>query len=252
MSFSIYSQNLVDQATLTASTVNAQFPVNNIKDYRRSKVYRSTTNADSVVFDFGETSEVNTVFLISDKRNGFGFSTVTLQFNGTDAWGAPAATESVTFSTEHGVGFKEFTATHSYRFCRMVMTSTLGYCEVSNIFLGKKQNIVRSINFGWTYQDEQIVNKVSNRYGQLFTDIVSRQKKIDLSMNYLDKDNLDEFLVAYDYCGESKPCFIKLGCDEMINDYRRFSGMVFFETVPAITNDYFNKYSLSLTLREAT
>lgn len=251
MSFNIYSNNLVDQSTLTASTENANFPVENIQDYRRSKVFRSTTNSDNIVFDFGETSEVNTVFLISDKRNGFGFSTVTLEFNGTNSWGAPAATESVTFSTEFGVGFKEFTTTHSYRFCRMVITSTLGYCEVANIFLGKKNDITRSIDFGWSYRDSELVNQKTNRYGQIFSDIISRQKIINCSMKYLSKDYLDELFLAYDFCGESRPLFIKLGCDEMINDYRRFSGMVFFQDVPAITNQYFNKYNLSMVFREA-
>jgi hypothetical protein len=251
MSFALYSKNLVNQSTITASSVNANFPVNNIKDDRRSKVFRSTTNSDSVVFDFGETSEVNTVFLISDKRNGFGFSTVTLEFNATNTWGSPAATESVTFSTEHGVGFKEFLTTHNYRFCRMVMTSTLGYCEISNIFLGKKQNIVRGINFGWSYKDEELVSKKFNRYGQQFSDVISRQKTINCQVQYLNKDNLDELFHTYDFCGESRPFFIQLGCDEMVNDYRRFSGMVYFTDVPSITNTSFNKYSISMTLREA-
>jgi hypothetical protein len=145
MSFELYSENLVDQSVLTVSSVNANFPAINIKDERRSKVYRSTTNDDTVVFDFGETSEVNTIFLISDKRNGFGFTSITAEFNATNTWGAPAASEVLTFSTEFGVGFNQFTTTHAYRFCRLVITSTLGYCELSNIFMGKKQEIGRSI-----------------------------------------------------------------------------------------------------------
>jgi hypothetical protein len=251
MSFSIYSQNLVDQSTLTASTQNSLFPVSNVKDYRRSKVFRSTSNSDNIVFDFGETSDVNTVFLVSDKRSGFGFSTVTLEFNATNVWTSPAATESVAFSVEHGVGFAEFTNTHSYRFCRMVITSTLGYCEVSNLFLGVKNNIVKSINFNWNYKDVEIMTQKSNRYGQLFTDVIARQKTINCSLSNMNKDNLDEFFKAYDYCGESKPLFIRLGCAEMSNDFRRYSGMVFFQDVPAISNPYFNKYSASLVFKEA-
>lgn len=251
MGFNIYSDNLVNQSTITASSVNLLYPVSNIKDSRRSKVFRSTSNSDSIVFDFNETSEVDTVFLISDKRNGFGFSTVTLEFNATNSWGSPAATETVTFSTEFGVGFKEFTAVHSYRFCRMVLTSTLGYCEVSNIFLGKKDNIERSINFGWTYKDEELSTKKNNRYGQIFTDIISRQKTIGCAINYLNKDQLDQFFKVYDSCGETKPFFVKIGCEEMTNDFRRFSGMVFFTDIPTVSNGSFNKYNLSMTLREA-
>lgn len=250
MSFEIYSENLVDQSTLSSSSENLLFPLSNVKDYRRSKVFRSATSSDSIVFDFNETSEVEAVFLISDKRNGFGFSTVTLEFNATDSWGSPAATEVVTFSTEHGVGFKEFN-THSYRFCRMVLTSTLGYCEVSNIFLGKKNDIVRSINFNWNYRDLELVNQKTNRYGQIFSDIISRQKTINASLSNLDKDMLDEFFKAYDSKGESRPLFIKLGCAEMSNDFRRYSGMVFFQDIPTISNPRFNKYNLSMIFKEA-
>lgn len=251
MSFAIYSQNLVDQSVLTPSTENALFPVENIQDYRRSKVFRSTTNSDNIVFDFGETSDVNTVFLISDKRNGFGFSTITLQFNATNTWGSPAASEVVTFSTEHGIGFTEFTTTHSYRFCRAVITSTLGYCEVANLFLGKKDDLIRSINFGWSYRDLELVNQKTNRYGQIFSDIISRQKVITCSIQHMTKDNLDEFFKVYDSKGESRPFFIRLGCAEMSNDYRRFSGMVFFQDVPTVVNPNFNKYNVTMTLREA-
>lgn len=251
MSFSIYGVNLVDQSVLTASTVNANFPVNNIKDERRSKVFRSTSNSDEVVFDFGETSDVNTIFIVPDKRYGFGVTAVTIEFNGANSWGAPAATETMTLSEEFGLGFKEFTTTHSYRFCRLVLTSTLGYCEIANVFLGKKLNISKSINFGWTYKDAELVNQKANRYGQVFSDIISRQKVINCTLKYLSKDDLDQFFLAYDSKGESKPLFIKIGCDEMINDYRRFSGMVYFQDVPSITNTHFNKYSVSMTFKEA-
>jgi len=253
MSFSIYSENLVDQSTLSASTTNLLFPVNNIKDSRRSKVFRSNGNSDSVVFDFNETSEVNSFFIVGDKRSGFGVSTITLQFNGTDSWGAPAASESITFSTEHGVGFKEFLTTHSYRFCRMVLTSTLGYCEISNVFLGKKLTMSRSINFGWSYKDNELSREATNRYGQKFFDIISRQTQITCGFSNLDKNDLDEFFKLYDDKGDTKPFFIVLGCDgQNTNDHRRYSKMYFLESVPAVSNPLFNKYNVSMSLIEAT
>lgn len=250
MSFSIYSQNLLDQSILSSSSENLNFPLSNIKDPRRSKVFRSNTSSDSVVIDFQETSLVDSFFVVGDKRRGFGFSTILLQFNATNEWSSPAATEVINFSDIHNLGFKEFTE-KEYRFCRIVMTSTLGYCELANIFLGKKDNIVRSIRFGWSFRDLELSNQKTNRYGQIFTDIISRQKQINCSIALLDKDMLEEFFKCYDLCGESKPFFIRLGCDEMIEDYRRFSGMVFFKDIPSVTNGNFNKYNLSMNLIEA-
>jgi hypothetical protein len=252
MSFNIYSENLVDQSTITGTNENLLFPLSNIKDPRRSKVFRSTTNSDSIVFDFNETSPVDTLFVMADKRAGFGFSTIELQFNGTDNWTSPAHTESITFSTEFGVAFKEFTE-QSYRFCRIVLTSTLGYCELSKVFLGKKQNITKSINYNWAVKDNELSTKQTNRYGQIFTDIISRRKELNASMTHLDKDDLDSLNQWLDRCGESKPFFIKIGCDGLnTNDHRRLSGMYYLTDAPQISNSHFNKYRLSISLIEAT
>jgi hypothetical protein len=202
--------------------------------------------------DFGETSDVDSVVIVPDKRSGFGITSISLEFNATNEWSSPAATESVTFSDVHGVGISEFTQTRSYRFCRLVLTSTLGYCELANIFIGKKQALNRGISFGWSYKDEDRSIKRFNRYGQQFTDVINRAKIINAQLSLLDKEQIDEFFDVYDRCGESKPFFIKIGCDTMINDYRRFSGMVYFQDVPTITNGSFGRYSLSMSLREAT
>lgn len=250
-SFELYRTNLVEQSTITASSTNALYTVSNIKDYRRSKVWRSTSSTASIVFDFNETSIVDSFFIVPDKRSGFGVSTVTLEFNGTNEWSSPAATEVITLSDIHGLGFKTFTA-KEYRFCRMVLTSSLPYCEIANVYLGQKMDLGRGVSFGWTYKDDELSQSKLNRYGQKFTDIILRQKTISGALRLMDKDKLTKFFEIYDYCGESKPFFMYLGCNETIDSPLRFSGMFFFNDIPTITNTNFNKYNLSFTAKEAT
>jgi len=247
--FKLMGENLVDNSTLTASSENLLFPVSNIQDSRRSKVFRSTTNSDSIVFDMQETSTIDTIFIVADKRAGFGVSTVTVEFNATNTWGAPAYSTAVTFSTIHGIGFVELATPIAYRFARVVMASTLGYCELSKIFIGSSLALTRSINFGWTIKDEELSQKSRNRYNQLFVDVISRQKIINFSMSYLDKNDLDLINSVLDDRGETKPFYIILGCDTMVNDNRRFSGPVFLDDIPTITNPFFNKYSLTTSVR---
>jgi len=251
MSFKICSDNLVEQAVITASTENALFPKENIQDYRRSKVFRSTSNSDNLIFDLQETSEINTVFIVADKRAGFGVSTVTIEFNATSNFTSPAYSIAVPFSTTFGIGFVEF-ATINYRFARIVMTSTLGYCEMGKVFIGKSIPLTRSINFGWSIKDEELSTKSFNRYGQIFADVLFRQKVINVSMNLLDKLDLDLMNQMLDDRGETKPLYIILGCSEMVVDNRRFSGPVYLTDVPTITNTFFNKYAMSLSMRELT
>ena len=252
-SLRFYVNNLVDQATITASNENALFPASNLQDQRRTKVFRSTTNSDSIVFDFQETSEINSVMVVDEPFNGFGFTTITLELNGTNTWGSPAFTQSITVSTEHGVGYAEFN-TQSYRFARIVLNSTLGYCELSKIYIGKNTQIGtdRSVQYGWSYQDRDISRVTENRYGQKFSDIILRQRLINFSMNLLSKDEMDNIFEIYDYCGITKPLFIRIGCDEISNEKRRYAGMFYMNNVPTITNTSFNRYSLSFQLEEAT
>lgn len=249
MSFKLMDVNLVDQATITSSTENALFPLNNIKDTRRSKVFRSTTNSDSIVFDLQETSEIDTVFVVADKRAGFGVSTITIEFNGTDSWGSPAFSVSVPLSVSFGIGYTEFTKIN-YRFARIVMTSTLGYCELSKVYIGKKLELVRSINFGWSQKDEELSQKQFNRYGQMFTDVIARQRAITFTMQNMDKNDLALVNSCIDRVGETKPLWFIIGCSEMIDDNRRISGPYILNDIPTIVNAYFNKYSLTMNTRE--
>lgn len=251
MSFEIYSDNLVRQSIITASSENAQFPVSNILDPRRSKVYRSTSSSASIVFDFGETSEVDSFFLVADKRNGLGVSTITLEFSHTNVWSSPAATEVITLNAEYNAGYKEF-AVKEYRFCRMVMTSTLSFCEIANVFIGKKLDLNRSINFNWSIKDNELSRKQTNRYGQIFSDIINKQRVINASLSLLDKDQLDKINSVIDLYGETKPFFVRIGCDNMVKNPLRFSGMFYFNDIPQISNSNFNKYNLSFSLIEAT
>lgn len=252
MTIKFYSENLVERATITASTENALFPKSNLLDPRRTKVFRSTSASDEVVFDFQETSAIDSIFIVDNPFDGFGISSLTLNLNATNTWGAPAYTDTVSFSDIFGLGYKEFT-TQNYRFAQVALTSSLAYCELSNLFIGKKIDMLndRSISYGWTYTSKDNSRVQENRYGQKFADVINRQKQLSISFSNLNKDQLDQIFELYDDKGITKPFYVRIGCDGMTNDLRRYSGMVYMASVPQITNRFFNNYGLSMTLEEA-
>lgn len=247
-----YSDNLVDQAVITSSTENLNFPLDNLKDHRRSKVFRSTTNSDEVVFDFQETSEIDSVFFVDSKRYGFGFSTATIEGNAINDWTSPIFSESLSIDIKHGVGKNEFDI-QSARFARLSLTSTLGYCELSKLFIGKKLKLLnnRGINFGWTFKDEDMSTSKENSYGQRFSDKKTRRRHFNFSFNLLTKDQLDQIFSILDSKGTTAPFYISIGCPDMTNSIERYSAMVFLKDDPPITNNYFNRYSLSFDVVEA-
>lgn len=250
MSLRIYATNLVDQATITASSENANFPLTNLQDPRRTKVFRSTGDVVDIVMDLQETSEIDSVFIVDEPRNGFGISSFAIDFAPTSDFSTPAHTETITFSVKHGAGFKNFTQ-QDYRFIRIRLDSSLAYCELSKIFIGKAINLNRSQSFGWTYRSEDLSTFKTNRYGQRFVDQITRTRDFNLSFKLLDKDHLDQIFELYDLCGKGKPFFISTGCVNMINEVERFAGMVYFDNIPQITNTTFGRYSLSMALSEA-
>lgn len=247
--FELYGINLAKQATLTASSTNELFPVDNIKDDRRTKVYRSTSNSSSVIFDLNETSDIDTIMLLADKRNGFGFNSATVEFNATSNFTSPAFSVVMDLSEVHSIALAEFTKI-SYRFCRVVMSSTLGYCELAKVYIGSKTVLSKGIKFGWTLKEENLSNKTTNRYGQLFIDLISTQKKINFSFSYLNKDDLAIINAILDESSEVSPLWIKIGETTMSDDFRRTSGAYTLTDIPTITNTHFNKYALSMSLSE--
>ena len=246
-----YVGNLIDQSSFTLSNENSQFPATNILDTRRTKVIRSTTNSDNIVFDFQETSLVDSIVIVDNPKSGFGISTLSLQLNGSDSWGSPSFTQAVTFSTDHGVGYAEFTE-QSYRYARLVMTSTLAYSELSKVFIGKAVDLGRCQNTGWSYSQKSISKATENRYAQRFIDSIGVQKEINMSLSLLDKTQLDQIFQVYDECNTTKPFFMRCANNTMVNENRRFAGMFYLKSAPTITNQVFGRYNLSLSFEEAT
>jgi len=246
-----FSGNLIDQATLYPSSENANFPASNLLDPRRSKVYRSTDSASSIILDFQETSEIDSIFLVDEPRNGFGISTLDFELNATANFTSPAYSNSVTFSPVYGAGYKIFTQ-QDYRFCKLNLTSSLGYCELSKLFIGKHIDLGRGPNFNWTYQDKDLSIIKENRYGQRFVDVIQRQKALSIQLNLLDKNQLDLIFDLYDSKSTIKPFFVVIGDDNMVSDHRRFAGMVYLNAMPTIINTSFGRYSISMQMEEAT
>ena len=254
MCIQFLSANLVEGSLLTPSTVDAQYPVSNITDVRRTKCYRSTTNSDTIVIDLGANEQVDTFAIVDNWQNGFGVSTITLEGNGTDVWTAPAFSTTVTLDATFGVGVKAFTE-QTLRFWRVVMTSTLGYCEIANIFLGKASKITTNgVGYNWQYRNRDLSKKSTNRYGQLFVDDIGTQKELNnLQFQIMDKDEMDVILNVFDANRVVKPFFVyfPLETDSLSNNDDRYNGMYYFSSEPVFTNVNSGYYNTALNLREA-
>lgn len=247
-----YSDNLVNRSSLTASSENLLFPVSNLSHPFRSKVFRSQNSSCNIVLDFYETSVIDSILIVDDPRQGLGVTTVTLELNGTNEWTAPAYTIAVPLNVVHGLGMASF-SDQSYRFARIVMTSTDTFCELANIFIGKSIKFQNGmgIELGWTYRDNDLSIIKENKNGQKFVDLVGRQREFAFSLSVMNADEIDQVLEIYDSKGIGAPFFVRIGDDTIINDADRFTSMVYFKSMPSIKNISFGLYDMDMNLEEA-
>lgn len=248
-----YVKNLIPTSNLTASSVNSQYPLSNINDQRRTRVYRSTSNSDNIVIDLGDRSDVDSFGIVDNWADGYGITDLALEGNNVNDWVSPPFSQSITLNEKFGVSFSEFTSVE-YRFFRLVMTSTLGYCEISNIFLGQKTsftNIGPSVN--WSYKQVDLVDKSRNRYNQEFFDDRGTQKQMNgLSFEIMDKDDVDNIYEVYDIARTVKPIFLRFenGSPTVVNDEQRYSGFFRMRNEPDVTATGAGFYSVTMNFTE--
>ena len=254
MSVKFYAYNLIDQdiTKLVASENIATHPIDNLKDPRRTKKYRSETNNISIVIDLINPQPVDSILLADDPIQGFNFDTpILIEANATDTWGAPAfSTSLVTKNDSFGIAYKELATPENYRFWKLTFTSSQ-FVEISTLFLGKRIEFTSTgIDYGWTYQEKDLLKKSSNRYAQEFIDDIGTQKLISASMRYLNKDEFDQASEVIDYNRSVLPFFFRVPCD-ILNDPDRFSGYFRFRKKPTITNSAPSLYDFPFNLVEA-
>jgi len=245
--------NLVKKSTIITNTENAQFPADNIKDDRRSKVYRSTGNTAQVVFDFGIARDVNTFAIVSSSLDSFGFTDLTLEFNTSDTWDSPIYSEPISFSMIHGFGYVVLPETINLRFARLVATNTAGYCEIGKVFFGVYAEIGQ-LSFEYPIAFRQNNNAIitKNRLGQRFVDEINTQKEISGNISTMTKEEFSPLLDILDYCSVTIPLWLIFPEGNITEDNQRLNGYYYLKDEPLMRFEVGNYWSVTLNLEEAT
>ena len=253
MSIVFYSDNLVRNALITGSTENAQFPTSNINDDRRTKVFRSTSNSDNVVFDLGSIEDIDSVCLSPNWRDGYGFISLTVEANGVDEWSSPAFTQVLTYDAKHGISITDFASTQTYRFWRFVMTSSLGYCELANVFIGRKLDIsTNGIVEGLGYRNTELVKKSTTEYGQEFYDLFGQRRELDnVRYESMNVTELTQFMTVYDEMLTTKPFWVRFtNPNGALDTPWRYSGLYKFAQISKVTFAGGGFYAIPFALSE--
>jgi len=244
--------NLVEQTatTITATSVNAQYPLSNIKKPFSTMVFRSTAASDSVVFDFKDINEVDSILVRSTFATGWGHGNLTIEANATDEWTSPSYSTTLVVDPDWDIAYKILSSAESYRFWRITGTGS-SYFELSNIYIGKRFVPARNFDFNWKVSSIDLSRSTENEYGQVFIDERSDIKEYSFEINLFDKDLLDSFNEFFGYCGKKIPFWLIVDIDEVFtNDSELFAGQFYFKSRPDIINTNFGIFKTSAGIRE--
>lgn len=252
MSIRFYALNQVYEASLVASTENAQFPVSNIKDDRRTKVFRTTTNSGNIVLDFGGSVDIDSFMIVPHSSDGFGISALTIELNATNEWSSPAVSQVIPLDITFGVGSFEWSTIQSYRFARLVFSSTLTHCEIANFFIGKRIELDNNdITYPISYKQVTRRTENENRFGQKFIDEINTQKIFSGSINTMTQNEVDQILEMADFNSITRPIFVAFESASILNDVDRLNGMYYLAADPQLEFDQGNYWNVSLSFEEA-
>lgn len=253
-----FDYNLVTQSTtsITAGSENAQFPASNIADPRATKVFRSETGTltTNIVFDFITTESVDSVLMKGHHLDGFGFTgNVTIEANATDVWTSPSFSTTMTVDHNFNFAYLGFSA-ESYRYWRITATAASGYLEIGKVFIGSKTELAsNNIDYGWSIEERDLSRVQQNKYGQRFIDEITTQKIFKGSISLLDKTDLDTMYGIFDNVGINKPVWLIVDSTEgIVNNLERFAMYGYFDKIPAVKNNAYSLYDMSLQISEAT
>lgn len=252
MSLKFLYDNLIEQAMIYPSSEDAQFPASNIKDARKTKVYRSLSNTANVVFDLGDIFEIDTFAICDSNISGFGFDSITLQLNNTDAWVTPPFSQVVPIDFENGICFLSLPSVQSYRYARLVLSNTGDVVELSKVAIGKAFSN-ENICFSYPIEYRQRSNAITKRniYGQKFFDEINTIKEFDGTIPSLNKDEMEELMMMLDNISFTRPVWVIFNALNILNDANRLTGRYYLKDDPNLTLEVGNYWSVKLSFEES-
>jgi len=160
MSILFLYNNLLDSATLTASSEAAGFPANNLKNPFRTKIWKTagaTAGTAQLVIDHGAAKAVNAIALTGYPDWLAAPGTLVMQFNATDSWGSPSATETLTWVSpttpggNKGTIIAKLANTRTYQYNRLSVVNAPGDWNLGRLFVGYYFEPTQ--NYGWGYSE---------------------------------------------------------------------------------------------------
>lgn len=255
MSILFLYNNLADTAILTASSEAVGFAATNVQNPFRTKVWRTagvTPGTANLVINHGSPKSVTCVAL-----TGYNWAsapgTFVLQFNDADAWGAPAVTETLTWSvspTANGnkaVIVKTFTS-HLYQYNRLNVVYATGDWDLGRIFLGTYFQPTKSYSPGWTQEMSDDSVKLRTIGGQGHIDEIEQYRKVNFGAVIATQAQWESYQTMFNSVGMRKDLFIAFDYTNEANEMTIYGK---FANLPGMTQYASSAFKINVGFEES-
>lgn len=225
-----YNYVFQSETDIFVSSENPDFPKTNLRNYSRSKMFRTTaTAAQWVVFDIDSIEEIDSFAMIFNPLEEIKLSplaVVKLQANATNSWGSPAVDVTLSISDREDLISHFFSTDQVYRYWRVYIddpSNTWGYIEIPKIILGKKILLNRSpeIGFEMTEKDLSVVEKTP--YGHKYFDVYPTVRSLSFDFNMMDYEDIKLISDSFNFAGTVSPVLCVMNADASLFDKDFFS-----------------------------
>lgn len=211
-----------DSVTFTASTSDSEFPVENLRDPLRSKVWRSTAvSAQYVIVDLGTEEEADS-FAVLFRANQVirltAGATIKIEGNASSNFTTPLYSQTVTLDNENGVISHFITTPQSHRYWRLYIDdpgNPYGGIEVAQFVVGKALSFDGAARgFKWGLIDPS--NTQRTPFGQKYSDVLPVRKTFSFELPVEDFDHFEDAIEFYEQVGVTESFLVALDPDEAI------------------------------------
>lgn len=245
--------NLLDVATLTASSAATGFPANNLKNPFRSKYWKTagaTAGTAQLVIDHGTAKAVNAIALTGYPDWAAAPGTLVMQFNDTDSWGSPSASETLTWVSgttpggNKGTIIKKLSVSRTYRYNRLSVVNAPGDWNLGRLFVGSYFEPTR--DYGWGYEEEIVDPSMISRTigGQDHADEIEKYRIVRVNGIILTQAQWVLYQAMINTVGMQKPLFLAFDYNGQPIEKTIYGK---FTQIPAIARPYLFEYSFEFT-----
>jgi len=250
------NQQLTD-SMITASSTESGFPVSNMLEPIRSRIYKPTSNVFTLTIDLGVNASINFVGMVGPISEYFAISdaaTVTLEANNINDFATPPFSVSITPELT-GI-FKFLDGDTDYRYWKWSIddSSNPEDVNIGYIYMGDYTQLSsRTVSKGFNTTAVDPSKQVTSMDGSVYYDEKQKYHRFQgLSLGFIPADDRRTLEKLYWDNGKTTPMFVSLDPNLKLSDeHGELTKLMIWENSPGVTHHFDDVYSMNFSLRES-